>query len=97
MENPVSERFASELLAEVKQQSRRWFIAFISMVVLEAVTVAWFTLPIEEENISKEVSLDGGGGDTTYYDGNEIGGDLYNGKDNREDYKDSETPSVVSP
>lgn len=84
------DKFASELLAEVKRQSRRWFIAFILMVGLEVVTVAWFTLPTEET--TKQVTVDGDeNGNANYFDSNEIGGDLNNGEGSRNDSDKEET------
>ena len=83
-------KFASELLGEIKRQSRRWFIAFILMVVLEIVTVAWFTLPTEET--TKQVTVDGDEyGNANYFDNNEIGGDLNNGESSRKDSNEKET------
>ena len=38
----MEERFATELLHEVKQNGRRWFIAFCVMVGLEILTIAGF-------------------------------------------------------
>lgn len=52
------ESLASELLREVKATSKRWFIAFIVMVILEAVTIfgfIWYiTLPVDEYEISQQ-------------------------------------------
>ena len=49
MEN---QSLATELLHEIKQKARRWFIAFCIMVVLEIATIVGFmwyiTLPVEE-------------------------------------------------
>ena len=49
MEN---QSLATELLHEIKQNARRWFIAFCIMVVLEIATIVGFmwyiTLPVEE-------------------------------------------------
>lgn len=46
------ETLATELLHEIKQNAKRWFIAFCVMVVLEVLTIAGFmwyiTLPVEE-------------------------------------------------
>lgn len=43
---------ATELLIEVKHSARRWFIAFLVMVILEILTITGFlwyiTLPSEE-------------------------------------------------
>ena len=55
MEN---ETLASELLKELKCSSRRWFIAFLVMVLTEVLTVIgifWYaTLPVEEWTIEQE-------------------------------------------
>jgi hypothetical protein len=44
--------FATELLREVKTSARRWFIAFMVMVILEIATICGFlwyiSLPVEE-------------------------------------------------
>ena len=44
--------FATELLHELKAQSKRWFVAFCIMVVLELLTIAGFmwyiSLPVED-------------------------------------------------
>ena len=52
MDNNESMNFATELLHEVKASAKRWFIAFIIMVVLEVLTIAGFlwyiSLPAEE-------------------------------------------------
>ena len=43
---------ATELLHEVKASAKRWFIAFITMIVVEVLTIAGFlwyiSLPTEE-------------------------------------------------
>lgn len=46
------EKLATELLHELKASSKRWFIAFCIMVVVEILTIAGFlwyiSLPVEE-------------------------------------------------
>lgn len=46
------EKLATELLHELKQSSRRWFIAFITVLVLWFATIGifiWYiSLPVEE-------------------------------------------------
>lgn len=46
------ETLASELLKELKATSKRWFIAFCVMVILEIATICGFlwyiSLPVEE-------------------------------------------------
>ena len=48
----MNENFATELLHEVKNQPRRWFVAFCIMVGLEVATIAGFmwyiSLPLDE-------------------------------------------------
>lgn len=68
------ESFAMELLREVKHSARRWFIAFVIIVVLEIATISGFmwyiSLPAEETyNIEQQ---------STEHSTNMIGGD-YNG------------------
>lgn len=47
-----NERLATELLHEIKASAKRWFIAFIIMVVVEVLTIAGFlwyiSLPVED-------------------------------------------------
>lgn len=53
---------ATELLREVKTSSRRWFIAFCVMVMLEVATICGFmwyiSLPIEETTSEIEQKSD---------------------------------------
>lgn len=73
---------ATELLHEIKATSRRWFIAFILMCVLEIATIAvfiWYiSLPTDEISVESE---DG----NANYIGNDLNGELYNGKSNSEE------------
>lgn len=68
---------ASELLHELKATSKRWFIAFCVMVVLEFATIAGFmwymSLPVDELTIENE------SGNANYI-GNDLNGDLNNGE-----------------
>lgn len=68
---------ASEILAEVKRGTRRWFIAFCIMVVLEILTVAGFlwyvSLPVDQETVRIE-NEDG----NANYIGRDLTGELYN-------------------
>ena len=58
----MNEKFATELLHEVKSNAKRWFIAFCIMVVLEVVTIIGFiwyiTLPIEEATTTEQTVED---------------------------------------
>lgn len=57
-----NEKFATELLREIKASAKRWFIAFCIMVGLEIFTVAGFmwyiTLPIDEVTIDQQSDRD---------------------------------------
>ena len=70
-----NEKFAIELLREIKASAKRWFIAFCVMVGLEIVTIAGFmwyiTLPVDEYSVSYEQEADNEGNNTI------IGGDNY--------------------
>ena len=54
-----NEKFAIELLREIKSSAKRWFIAFCIMVGLELGTIAGFmwyiSLPIDETVIEQGV------------------------------------------
>lgn len=69
---------ATEILAEVKASARRWFIAFIIMVIIEATTIAGFlwyiSLPVDET-----VSVENDDGNANYI-GGDLDGGIYNGE-----------------
>lgn len=73
MENDFN--FATELLHEVKASSKRWFIAFVTVLILWFSTIGifiWYiSLPVEET----EYTVDQEANDRSF---NLIGGD-YNG------------------
>lgn len=75
------ESLATELLHEVKRSAKRWFIAFLVMVIVELITIAGFlwyiTLPTEESSIEFSQEMDDIEDSTATQ---MIGGD-YNGKD----------------
>ena len=52
-----NEKFAIELLREIKSSAKRWFIAFCIMVGLELGTIAGFmwyiSLPVDETTIGQ--------------------------------------------
>ena len=54
----MEENFATELLREVKLQSKRWFIAFLVVLALWFATIGifiWYiSLPIEEYEIVQD-------------------------------------------
>lgn len=67
---------ATEILLELKASARRWFIAFLVMVVIEAATVAGFlwyiSLPTDEV-----VTVENDEGNANYV-GGDIAGNLTN-------------------
>ena len=69
---------ATEILYELKASARRWFIAFLIMVVVEAATIAGFlwyiSLPIDETTISQEMSDIGSGDDIIQRIGDDYNG-----------------------
>lgn len=88
MDNQRNEvTLATELLHELKATSKRWFIAFCIMVVLEVATIAGFmwyiSLPVDE------LTIENADGNANYI-GNDLNGDLNNGE-NSEKTESSET------
>lgn len=78
MNEPHEVSLATELLHELKATSKRWFIAFVIMVVLEIATITGFlwyiSLPIEEG-----VIVENEDGNANYI-GNDLNGVLNNGE-----------------
>ena len=74
---------ASELLHELKATSKRWFIAFCIMVILELVTIIGFmwyiSLPVDES----VVSVENDSGNANYV-GADMNGVINNGESNSE-------------
>ena len=74
---------ASELLHELKATSKRWFIAFCIMVVLELATIIGFrwyiSLPVDES----VVSVENDSGNANYV-GADMNGVINNGESNGE-------------
>lgn len=73
---------ATEILQELRASARRWFIAFLVMLAVEAATVTGFlwylSLPVDET-----VSVENEDGNTMYIGNkNELEGGIYNGTDN---------------
>lgn len=85
----MEERFATEILHELKASSRRWFVAFCIMVGLEIATLIsfmWYiSLPVDESTTTTEQTVEGS--DNTNL--NLVGGD-YNESDNGKN-RDDET------
>lgn len=75
-------KLATELLHELKSSAKRWFIAFIVVLVLWFSTIGvfiWYiTLPTEE------VTIENDDGNANYI-GNDMNGDITNGEDNSEE------------
>ena len=71
---------ATELIKEVRQSAKRWFIAFCIMVGLEIATIGGFlwyvSLPVEEGSIEMQADE----GNANFINDSEVG-DINNGKD----------------
>ena len=76
MENQT---LATELMKELTLSAKRWFFAFIVMVILEICMIGGFmwylSLPIDEVTVESE---DG----NANYVGDDVMGAIYNGKSN---------------
>ena len=80
MDQMEEERLATELLHELKAQSKRWFIAFCIMVGVEVLTIIglvggflWYnTLPADKTVTTEQTIDDVESGNIT-----QIGGDSY--------------------
>lgn len=71
-----AEKFVSELISDMKAQSKRWFIAFITtLIALIGTNLYW----IYEWNSYDYISQDGDG--YNYYN-SDIEGDITNGSEN---------------
>lgn len=72
MEN---ENLATEILHELKANAKRWFIAFLTVLVMWFATIGvfiWYiSLPVEEYTIEQESS------DRSF---NNVGGNIYGGE-----------------
>lgn len=62
MSEELGSQLATEIMHELHQSSRRWFIAFIVMCVIEICTVAGFiwyiSLPTEDTSIEQNADDD---------------------------------------
>ena len=70
-------KLASEILAEVKQNTRRWFLAFCIMVVLELATIIGFMWYISLPTDFEDVQIQNDAGNANYV-GGDVSGGLYN-------------------
>ena len=72
---------ATELIRELRAQSKRWFIiALIELVIIILIVAGflWYlTVPIDE------ISIENDDGNATYI-GRDLEGELYNGESNKE-------------
>ncbi len=80
----MDDKFATELLHEVKAQTKRWFIAFCVMVGLEVATIAGFmwyiSLPVDETTTTTDQTIeDVDSGNITQIGGDSIGESETNG------------------
>lgn len=79
MDNKSTETLATEMLREIKETSRRWFIAFIVTLCLWFATIAgfilyeYYTLPVDTITVENE---DG----NANYIGNDMNGDFNYGE-----------------
>lgn len=71
---------ATEILQELKASARRWFIAFLIMLGIEIATICGFLWYISSP-VDEGVTVENEDGNANYI-GNDMNGDLYNGKDN---------------
>ena len=78
---------ATELIKELRAQSKRWFIVAIVELIIIVIIVAGFlwylTLPIDE------ISIENDDGNATYI-GHDLEGVLYNGENNTETQANTE-------
>lgn len=76
----MEETLATELLHEVKAQSKRWFIAFLTVLVLWFATIGafiWYiSLPVEVESV--DITNESGNAN---YVGRDLNGGIFNGED----------------
>ena len=72
--------FATEILSEVKASSRRWFIAFLTVLILWFATIGAFIWYISLPTEDYEVSIENGEGNANYV-GRDLNGQIDNGED----------------
>ena len=86
------ENLATELLHEIKMSAKRWFIAFLVMVGVEACTIAGFlwyiTLPVDEVTYTQEMDEIDGSTATQVIGGDYNGTDETNGKEEEKSDKE---------
>ena len=85
---------ASEMLAELKRSTKRWFIAFLVMLAVEVATIAsflWYiSLPVDET-----VTVENDDGNANYI-GGDVGGSVNNsGKDNSKETSGTQETEIT--
>lgn len=83
MSDNESQALATELLHELKQASKRWFIAFLTILILWFATIGvfiWYiSLPVEYEDI---VRIENDDGNANYIGRDLINSEINNGENN---------------
>ena len=81
MEN---ETLATELLRELKAQSKRWFvISVIELILIICTNVGWLIYNSQFEEITEQTTIDGGENGTATYLENSESGDIIYGENNK--------------
>lgn len=81
MEN---ETLATELLRELKAQSKRWFaISVIELILIICTNVGWLLYNSQFEEITEQTTIDGGENGTATYLENSESGDIIYGENNK--------------
>lgn len=78
------ETLATEMLHEIKAQSKRWFIiSIILLIALIGSNIAWLIHEGQYETVAEQTTVDGGeNGIATYLEDSESG-DINYGKDSK--------------
>ena len=79
------ETLATEMLHEIKAQSKRWFIiSIILLIALIGSNIGWLIYESQYEEVTSDetTTVDGGNGAATYLE-NSNSGDINYGKDNK--------------
>lgn len=83
MSDNESQALATELLHELKQASKRWFIAFLTILILWFATIGvfiWYiSLPVEYEDT---VRIENDDGNANYIGRDLINSEINNGENN---------------
>lgn len=79
-----NENLATEMIREIRATSKRWFIAFLVTLCLWFATIIGFVLYEYYSLPTDTVTVENEDGNANYI-GDDMNGDLYNGKDNEEE------------